>query len=130
VPDLFVETRREGDVGFLLLAGEARLELCESLRTRARELLAAGASHLVVDVDGLTFVDSASMGVMLEMRRRAAEKGGNLTFVRSTERFRRRLDDMGLRAQFAYASSDADAVAAIGRARPTPPSGAPPPSRA
>lgn len=124
--DLFIESRREGEVGFLTLTGEARLELCEALRTRAGDLLRAGAKHLVVDVSGLGFVDSASTGVLLEMRRKAAEKGGNLTFVRTPERFRRRLDDMGLAGQFVHAPSEADALAAL--ARPTPPSGHRPPS--
>jgi len=130
VADLFVESRREDDVAFVLLTGEARLELCANLRARGLDLLRAGARHLVVDVDALSFVDSASMGVLLEMRRKAVDAGGSMTFVRSTERFRRRLDDMGIRAQFAYAPSEAEAVTALGRPRPTPPSGAPPPSRA
>ena len=128
--DLFIETRHEGDVAFLTLGGEARLELCETLRSRAGALLDAGAKHLVVDVEALGFVDSASTGVLVEMRRKAVAKGGDLTFVRSTARFRRRLADMGLGDQFAFAASEADALAALGRSRkgPTPPAPGPRPS--
>lgn len=126
--DLRIETRRAGDVAFVTLGGEARLELCASLRAKAADLLRAGAKHLLVDVDAVTFVDSASMGVLLEMRRNAVAKGGGLTFVRSPERFRRRLDDMGVLTQFAYAPSEADALAALGRGGSTPPSGARPAS--
>jgi anti-anti-sigma regulatory factor len=76
-----------------------------------------------VDVEALGFVDSASTGVLVEMRRKAVAKGGDLTFVRSTARFRRRLADMGLGDQFAFAASEEDALAALGRGRkgPTPP---------
>ncbi len=130
MPDLWIETRREGDVAFVTLGGEARLELCETLRGRAGALLEGGARYLIVDVGELTFVDSASTGVLLEMRRNAVAKGGELAFVGASERFRRRLGDMGLGDQFTFAGSERDAVAALGLGRrgPTPPPSGPRPA--
>src|SRR5436190_9004469 len=71
----------------LSLAGEADLATVPELRDA---LTRAAAQHpgqtLVVDLDGVTFLDSVAMGMLLGAARRARSSGGDLVLVCSTPR--------------------------------------------
>ncbi|MFE2147617.1 STAS domain-containing protein [Streptomyces sp. NPDC059456] len=60
-----VETRSEGDVRIVVMAGEFDMDNLAALRI-AMDPRAPGVSRFVLDVAGVTFVDSTALGVMLQ----------------------------------------------------------------
>lgn len=59
--------------------GEADLCTAADLRQALSEATAAGRSHIVVDLDQLTFLDASTLGVLVEARLRAGAAGETLT---------------------------------------------------
>lgn len=111
---LSVESRRDGDLAVLVLKGEARLEAVDPLREAARALMDAGVARFVVDASSLAFADSASIGVLLDVQRRAERAGGALVLFGASQRFRRTLDAMGLLPRLQLHADEAAARAAFG----------------
>ncbi|MFD3547229.1 STAS domain-containing protein [Streptomyces sp. NPDC058655] len=60
-----VETRSEGDVRIVVMAGEFDMDGVEALRT-ALDPEAAGVTRFVLDVSGVTFADSTALSIMLQ----------------------------------------------------------------
>jgi anti-anti-sigma factor len=113
MPDLQVETKRDGDFGILRLKGEARLEEIGAVRTAARTLLEDGSKHILVGVRELTFADSASIGVLMELQKDALTRGGGFVLHGCSPRFSKMLDAMGLGSRFKTASTEAAAKKAV-----------------
>jgi anti-anti-sigma factor len=111
---LKIEPRREGEAAVVRVSGEARLEVAEPLRTEARALLAGGVRFLLFDVADLTFADSASLGLMLEIQREAEKKGGGFALFGARARLARTLDGTGLAARMKSSPDEATARKAIG----------------
>jgi anti-anti-sigma factor len=111
--DLTFEPRVDGPVGCLALSGEVRVELIPTLHGAARQALGGGARHLLVDVSRLGFVDSASLGALLQLSRERAAAGGRMVLVAPSRAVDRVLDACGMRAQFAIAASESAARALL-----------------
>ncbi|MEV6582757.1 STAS domain-containing protein [Streptomyces sp. NPDC051582] len=60
-----VETRSEGDVRIVVMAGEFDMDNVAALRV-AMDPLAPGVARFVLDVAAVTFVDSTALSVMLQ----------------------------------------------------------------
>lgn len=60
------------------LAGEADTTVCERLREPLVAVVLAGTRNLVVDLSGLSFIDSACLRVLLAVCRMTEEAGGSL----------------------------------------------------
>lgn len=106
---LTVESRRDGAYGVVRLKGEARLEVAEPLREQGRALLTEGATRVLLDVTGLGFADSASVGMILELQKAAEAKGGGLVLFGASKRVTRMLDGMGLLTRLKLAADEAAA---------------------
>jgi stage II sporulation protein AA (anti-sigma F factor antagonist) len=79
------------------LAGELDLQVADELRGRLDEALEAhGAVHLVLNLEGVSFIDSACLGVILGRYKRIASNQGTLVFVAIPPRVRRVLELSGL----------------------------------
>lgn len=73
---LSLETRHDADRAILTLTGELDLATVPSLREAALlELGAPGCTTLVLDLIGLTFLDSTGLGCWVDLRNRADEDG-------------------------------------------------------
>ena len=73
-------TQRERD-GIYLLALDGRLALGQEsggLLTMVDNLLASGATRIVLNLDHVIYVDSAGIGALIEMQRKTKAKGGSL----------------------------------------------------
>jgi len=111
---LTVDAHRDGPWGLVRLKGEARLEVIEPLRARAREMLAGGSTRLLVDAAGLAFADSASVGILLELQHDAEQAGGGLVLHGATKRVVRMLEGMGLSDVLGLHPDEASARASFG----------------
>ena len=111
--DLTVESRREGAVGLLRLKGEVQAEQVRRLHDAASALRAGGAKHLLIDLGGVTFIDSASVGELVRLEADGEADGGR-TVLHSLPRIVRRvLDVTGLAARVKIAPDEKAARAEL-----------------
>ncbi|WP_411103079.1 STAS domain-containing protein [Streptomyces sp. cmx-4-9] len=61
----YVEARSDGNVRIVVMAGEFDMDSVGELRT-ALDPEAAGVTRFVLDVSGVTFVDSTALSIMLQ----------------------------------------------------------------
>jgi anti-anti-sigma factor len=85
-PDFRIETRESGTGREIRVTGELDSATCETLAAQFERVAerAAGA-EVVVDLQGVSFVDSAGIRTMVLMQRTAAERGVTLLVVRPPE---------------------------------------------
>jgi anti-sigma B factor antagonist len=73
-------TQRETN-GIYLLVLKGRLALGQEssgLRKMIDDLLASGATRMVINLEEVNYVDSAGLGALIEMHRKAKTKGARL----------------------------------------------------
>ena len=83
-----------------------------TLRECLFSLSEQGHPHAVVDLEGVDFLDSTALGVLVGAHKRFVQAGGGLVLVCTTPRILRVLEVTGLARVFAVHDSVASAVAA------------------
>jgi anti-anti-sigma factor len=73
-----LEVIPQGTTSTIQLRGECDLAEQEKLRAAVREVFASGPEHLVLDLSGLSFIDSTGIRVVIEAYRRARDEGVRL----------------------------------------------------
>lgn len=95
--DLLCRTITVGDVPALAVSGELDLASIPILRDAIVRLLSSTEGRMVaIDLDGVTVLDDAGLGVLLGAADRAREQGGDVVLVCSNERLRARFERSGL----------------------------------
>ena len=90
-------TVRFGELSTLVLDGELDLGSLPSLHNALGRLLVDARGEVIaVDVDGLTLVDDAGLGVLIGAAGRAREAGGDLVLVCTNGRLLERFAISGL----------------------------------
>jgi anti-sigma B factor antagonist len=77
---LDIEVRTERGVVIAAITGEIDISTVTQLRERLYELADEGGT-LIVDLNRVSFIDSAGLGALVGTARRAAERGGSLLAV-------------------------------------------------
>lgn len=93
------------------LAGELDLYNAHEVREALLECCAEEPDRLVVDLSGVTFIDSTALGVLIEARTRMTNRSGFLLAAPGLET-RRALEISGLDRHFAVHDSLDAAIAA------------------
>ena len=108
IPDIEVE-------GWTVVAasGEIDVATAPALRTRLNELVEAGATHLVVDLEDVDFIDSTGLGVLVGGVRRARGEDGDLRLVCTNSRLLKVFEATGLHEIFTIGTTVDDAVAIV-----------------
>jgi anti-anti-sigma factor len=104
-----VERRDETVV--LSLAGELDLYNAEEVRGALLDACAGEPNLLVVDLEGVTFIDSTALGVLIEARSRMADRSGFRLAAPGLET-RRALEVSGLDRHFLVHDTVAEALEA------------------
>jgi len=78
---LEVRTRREGESLVVHLAGEVDLRTSPELRQRLLESLESRPPRVIVDLRGVSYIDSSGVGTLVEMKRRADGNGASVVLV-------------------------------------------------
>lgn len=106
IPDIDVE-------GWTVVAasGEIDVATAPAMRTRLNELVEAGATHLVVDLEDVDFIDSTGLGVLVGSLRVARAGGGDLRLVCTNSRILKVFEATGLHEIFTIGTTVDDAVA-------------------
>ena len=95
------------------LAGELDLYNAEEVRRALLDSLTDAPELLVVDLEGVTFIDSTALGVLIEARSRMNDRSGFRLAAPGLE-VRRALEVSGLDRHFAVHDTVADAVGSAG----------------
>lgn len=91
-----LDPTRSGPHTVVAVAGELDVDGAPSLRDSMLALLNRGVDSLVVDLRGVTFLDSTGAGSLLRLHHRQELLGGRIHFVVDQKPVRRVLDLMQL----------------------------------
>ena len=84
---LDIQERRTGDVTVLVLTGQIVLDDGDlALRKRIHELLDESRRHIVLDLGGVTYVDSSGIGMIAGKLKTVRERGGDMKLLHATSR--------------------------------------------
>jgi anti-sigma B factor antagonist len=83
--ELDVATENRGSACTLTLTGEVDVYTSPELKKRMLAVIDGGCVNIVVDLEGLDFIDSSGLGVLVSTLRRVKEQGGTLRLVCSKE---------------------------------------------
>jgi len=108
-------TQREMN-GIYVLALKGRLILGQEssgLLTMIDNLLASGATRMVVNLEQVNYVDSAGIGALIEMHRKTKARGGSLKLCHLGPNLRQALEMARLLPIFETCPSETAAVASF-----------------
>ncbi len=107
---LRIDQRDIGAVKVLDLAGKLAGDAADALWDRIDDLLDAGHSKLILNLGGVSFIDSAALGGLLSKRAAVANAGGQLKLLNLSERVWDLIVTTKLEMVFDTFGSEADAV--------------------
>ena len=85
--ELDVKERPAGDVTILDLRGEVRIgEGSIALRDAIRNLASAGKKELLLNLAGVSYIDSSGMGELIANYTTVSRQGGQLKLLKLTDR--------------------------------------------
>ena len=101
-----------GDCAVLRIDGDVDAYAAPQLRDQVIGVAGHGTVHLIADLRGAGFVDSAGLGALVGSRKHLRDRGGSLMLVASGDRILQTLRIAGLSDAFALHSSVPDAITA------------------
>ena len=93
---LMIRVDDEGSDTVFVLRGELDPHTAPSLRTEIDRVFESGRVNLVLDLSGLSFIDSSGLRVIISAHKDAAERDGYLVLRSPSQTTRRLLDITGL----------------------------------
>ncbi|GAC1409049.1 MAG: anti-sigma factor antagonist BldG [Actinomycetota bacterium] len=109
--DLVIESRTQGAWAILDVTGEVDVFTAPKLRERIVQSIDQGHEKLIVNLDGVGFMDSTGLGTLVGGLKRMKERGGTLALVCSNRPVLRILTITGLDAVFSIHESTDKALA-------------------
>lgn len=110
---LDLSTRLHGDRAVVSVGGEVDLETASQLGDHALDALRDVSPHLVLDLSGVSFMDSTGLKVLITVRQRTDLAGGSFAVAGATRTVLRLLSLTGLDQAFpVYGSVDEGLAAA------------------
>ncbi|GAA2281237.1 anti-sigma factor antagonist BldG [Nonomuraea roseoviolacea subsp. roseoviolacea] len=103
--------RRHGDLTVVSLAGEVDVDNSGRMRTCLDESARARGSRLVVDLSGVTFIDTTGLGVLVRVRADLREREGSIALVAPGGQVLRRLRRTNLAPLFPIYATLSQALA-------------------
>ena len=107
---LRIDQRDIGAVKVLDLSGKLAGDAADALWDRVDDLLDAGHSKLILNLGGVSFIDSAALGGLLSKRAAVANAGGQLKLLNLSERVWDLIVTTKLEMVFDTFDSEANAV--------------------
>ena len=93
---LRVDCSTEADSADITAHGEIDLATVNTLRSAITKAMHAGANHLTLNLNTVTYIDSSGLGTLIGAHKRLASSGGTLTVRCSQPRILRLLSITGL----------------------------------
>jgi anti-sigma B factor antagonist len=115
-----IKTEQLSDAAYVIsLAGEVDLYTAPEFKQQLLEVIAQGASNVIVDFSNTTFIDSTTLGVLVGGVKRLRTNDGQLTLVCSDRNITKIFEITGLDRVFSIYPSREEAIAAIDKELPT-----------
>lgn len=109
--ELHTVTKEVNGVTVLALSGRVTLgDESSHLRSTIKELLEHGKKRLVLDLSGVSYIDSAGLGTLVAAYTSARNEGGDIRLANVTERFSELLNITKLVTIFSVHASVEDAL--------------------
>ena len=108
--DLTLATREVGDRTIIQVGGEIDVYSAPQLRDAIAELVAQGATSIVVDLEDVGFLDSTGLGVLVGGLKKVRAENGSLELVCTQERLLKIFRITGLAKVFVIHDSAEAAV--------------------
>jgi anti-sigma B factor antagonist len=112
--DLDVATSEMGNASVLSLAGEIDVYTAPRLRQAIIDLVEAGKTNLVIDMEKVDFLDSTGLGVLVGGLKRVKTNDGSLAIVATQDKILKIFDITGLNKVFSIHGSLAEAAGSEG----------------
>ncbi len=103
--DLTLATRAVGDRIVVEVSGEIDVYTAPKLRDKITELVGAGVYEIVIDMEGVEFLDSTGLGVLVGGLKKVRAHGGSLSLVCTQDRLLKIFQITGLSKVFAIHDS-------------------------
>ncbi|WP_461010045.1 STAS domain-containing protein [Streptomyces capparidis] len=103
-----------GSLAVAAVAGDVTLHTAPALRSRALELIEEGRAHLVLDLGGVEFCDSAGLSALIGVWHAARNAGGSLVLAAVPQRLSRMLALTGVDTLLPVHPTASQALAAHG----------------
>ena len=110
-------TSREVD-GVTVVALDGRIVLGEesnALREKIKSMVAEGKKKIVLNMDGVTFIDSAGLGTLVAAHHSAKAQGASLRLCHLGTKFQEVLQITKLMTIFDVSNTEAEAVASFSK---------------
>jgi anti-sigma B factor antagonist len=103
--DLSLDSRSQGEHTVVRIAGEIDVYTAPKLREALIDLVNDGHYHLIIDVEGVEFLDSTGLGVLVGGLKRVRAHNGSLAVVCTQERLLKIFRITGLTKVFSIRES-------------------------
>jgi anti-anti-sigma factor len=114
VVNLYIDERREGDVAVLNLKGRIRISGGTlALHRSVRCLVDEGKKKILLNLAGVTHIDSAGLGELISSYVTLSNKGGQFKLVHLTEPLQEIMTITKLLSMFDVYDNEADALASF-----------------
>lgn len=110
--DLGLDVSERNGFAVLAVSGEVDVATVPRLREQLHSLVAQGSNRIVVDLEGVEFLDSTGLGVLVGALKRVRAHDGELRVVCPQSRVRKVFEVTGLTKVFSLHDSVDDAVGA------------------
>ena len=110
--DFHIEERVDSSPPVIAVSGEIDVATAPQLRECLHSVIAQGEATIVLDLVGVTFLDSTALGVLVGALKRCRELGGELHVVVADPRIVKIFEITGLTSVFTIADSLESAGAA------------------
>jgi anti-sigma B factor antagonist len=108
---LTIDERQAGDVTVLLLTGQMLLDDGDlAFRKRIHDLIDRGFAKIVLDLGGVTYIDSSGVGMLVAKLKTLKEKGGDMKLLNLNRRAESLLGMLKLLILFETFQDEASAV--------------------
>ena len=113
--ELDVKERQAGDVTILDLRGEVRIgEGSIALRDAIRNLADSGKKKLLLNLAGVSYIDSSGIGELIANYTTVSRQGGQLKLLKLTDRVQNLLVITKLLTVFDHYDDEAEALKSFG----------------
>jgi anti-sigma B factor antagonist len=108
--NLSLSTRHEGDYTIIECRGELDIATAPRMREQLADLIAEGHYHLIADLQGVDFLDSTALGVLIGGLKRVHPHDGSFQLVCTQQRILKLFHIVGLTHVFSIHATVNDAL--------------------
>ena len=104
-----IEARRDGDRHVISLSGEINLRSSPNLHASLLEIIEGRPDRIILDLSGVSYMDSSGIGTLVEIKRRLERYKGSLILAALQPRVRGLFEITKLEQFFTIAADIAEA---------------------